>query len=88
MYHLKEHALGLLLSKNSWDFPGGPVVKNLPVNAGDTKFDPWSRKIPRAMEQLSPSTTITEPEALEPTNRNKGPALQKKKKLKKIPMSH
>ena len=24
------------------DFPGGPVVKNPPSNAGDTGFDPWS----------------------------------------------
>ena len=57
--------------------------KNLPVNAGDTKFDPWSLKIPRAMEQLSSSTTITEPEALEPMHRNKGPALPIKKVKKK-----
>ena len=26
-------------------FPGGPVVKNPPVNAGD-RFNPWVRKIP------------------------------------------
>ena len=32
---------------DNWDFPGGPVVKNLPG------FDPWSRKIPHAAEQLS-----------------------------------
>ena len=25
------------------------------------RFDPWSRKIPHAMEQLSPSATTTEP---------------------------
>ena len=25
-----------------WDFPGGPVVKNLPRKAGDVGFDPWS----------------------------------------------
>ena len=25
-------------------------------------FDPWSGKIPHAVEQLSPSTTTTEPE--------------------------
>ena len=23
------------------DFPSGPVVKNLPSNAGDPRFDPW-----------------------------------------------
>ena len=25
-----------LLRNHSWDFPGGPVVKNPPCNAGDT----------------------------------------------------
>ena len=31
-----------------WDFPGAPVVKNLPANEGDIgdTFDPWVRKIP------------------------------------------
>ena len=27
---------------NMRDFPGGPVVKNPPYNAGDHRFDPWS----------------------------------------------
>ena len=27
-------------------FPGGAVVKNLPANAGDTRFIPWVRKFP------------------------------------------
>ena len=27
------------------DFPGGSLVKNLPANAGDGRFDPWVRKI-------------------------------------------
>ena len=32
----------LVITKYSQrDFPGGPVVKNLPYNAGDA-FDPWS----------------------------------------------
>ena len=36
------------------DFPGGPVVKNLPCNAGDLGSIPgWSTKIPCATEQLS-----------------------------------
>ena len=26
----------LMLKRKSWDFPGGPLVKNLPANAGDT----------------------------------------------------
>ena len=33
--------------------PGGLVVNNLPANAGDNWFDPWSAKIPHAMEQLT-----------------------------------
>ena len=40
-------------------------VKNLPTNAGDSGsihgFDPWSGKIPHAVEQLNPSITTTEP---------------------------
>ena len=41
--------------------PGGPVVKNLPHNAGDTGLIPgWATKIPHATEQLSPSTSTTE----------------------------
>ena len=36
------------------DFPGGPVVKNLPSNAGDTGSIPGrGAKIPRAAGQLS-----------------------------------
>ena len=46
------------LVRNNRDFPGGPVVKNPPANAG---FEPWSRKIPYAVEQLSPCATTTEP---------------------------
>ena len=42
------------------DFPGGAVVKNLPVNAGDMG-SPWSGKIPLAAEQLSPRATTTDP---------------------------
>ena len=31
------------------DFPGGPVVKNLPRNAGDESLIPsWRTKIPQA----------------------------------------
>ena len=43
------------------DFSGGAVVKNLPASAGGHGFKPWSGKIPRAAEQLSPCTTTTEP---------------------------
>ena len=42
------------------DFPGGPVVKNPPANAGDIGSIPGSGKTPHAEEQLSPCTTTTE----------------------------
>ena len=38
-----------------WDFPGGPVVKNTPSNAGDMGLIPgWGTKIPHALGQLRP----------------------------------
>ena len=57
----------------STDFPGGPVVKNLPASAGDMGSDPWSGKSPHAMEQLSPHSTSTE------AWRSRGPAVQTEK---------
>ena len=37
-----------------WNLPGGPVIKNLPCNAGDAGSIPgWGTKIPHAVEQLS-----------------------------------
>jgi len=60
------HSAGL--SSQSWcsggslqeglagDFPGGPMIKNLPPNAGDVGSIPGQgtiNKIPRAMGQLS-----------------------------------
>ena len=46
------------LKKNLGDFPGGPVVKNMPHNAGDVNSTPGQgTKVPHAMERLSPSTT-------------------------------
>ena len=44
-----------------WDFPGGPLVKNPPANAGDLgSIGHWSWKSPHAAEQLSPGATTTE----------------------------
>ena len=44
------------------DFPGGPVVKNTPSNAGDAGSIPGQRtKIPHATGQLSLCATTTEP---------------------------
>ena len=57
--------------KRYWGFPGGAVVENLPANAGVSGFEPWSGKIPHAVEQLGPSATTTEPARLERMLRNK-----------------
>ena len=47
--------------KEQGDFPGSPVVKNQPSNAGDMGSIPgWGIKIPHAMAQLSPCATTTE----------------------------
>ena len=44
------------------DFPGGPVVKNPPSNAGDAGLIPGrGTKVPRATGQLSPRAATTEP---------------------------
>ena len=43
------------------DFPGGPVVKNMPCNAGDSSSTPDpGTKIPHAVGQLSLCTATTE----------------------------
>ena len=52
--------MGIEESASKRDFPGGPVVKNLPCNAGDAILISYrGTKIPDATEQLSPSTTAT-----------------------------
>ena len=44
------------------DFSGGPMVKNLPANAGDAGSIPGlGTKIPHSMGQLSLFTIPTEP---------------------------
>ena len=41
------------------DFPGGPVVKNLPSSVGNVgSITGGGTKIPQAAERLSPSTTL------------------------------
>ena len=48
-------------NSNGWDFPGGPVVKNPPSNAGDLRsIRGQGTKIPHAAGQLSPRATTTE----------------------------
>lgn len=49
------------------DFPGGPVVRSPPANAGDTGMG----KIPHAAGQLSLRSTATEATCLEPMLCNK-----------------
>ena len=62
-----------------WDFPGGPVVKNPPSNAGDAGSIPGrGAKVPQAAGQLSLCAATTEPlccklqspHALEPARHN------------------
>ena len=46
---------GRWYSHKTGDFPDGPVVKNLPGNAGDMDSKPnQGTKIPHGLEQLSP----------------------------------
>ena len=46
----------------SWNFPGGPVVKNPSCSAGNTDSIPGLRtKIAHGVGQLSPYATSTEP---------------------------
>ena len=46
------------------DTPGGPVVENLPSNAGDSgSVLGWGTKIPHASEQRSPHASTTDPQA-------------------------
>ena len=61
-----------------WGFAGGPVVKNLPANAGGTGSIPGSGKIPRATGELSPGAPATEPAHVEPVLRNEKPAHRNK----------
>ena len=49
------------LNTRDRDFPGGPVVKNSPSNAGDKGLIPgWGTKISYAMGQLSLHSTTRE----------------------------
>ena len=46
--------------KTLGDFPCGPVVGNLPANAGDVGSIPWLRGFHNTMGQFSPCGTTTE----------------------------
>ena len=43
------------------DFPGGPGIKNLPANSGDTGSIPRPGRLHTAAGQLSPCTATVEP---------------------------
>ena len=61
------------------DFPGDPVVKNLPFNAGPLGLIPgWGTKIPHTMGQRSPLTETREAHLLQEDPVQ--PKLKKKKK--------
>ena len=52
----------VLRTLSLWDFPGGPVVKNLPSNAGDAGSIPGQgTEIPHAVGQLSLRVATREP---------------------------
>lgn len=51
----KDGHLGI----NYRDFPRGSVARNPPAGAEDIGLTPQSRKIPHAMEHLSPGITTT-----------------------------
>ena len=48
-----------IFKKEIWDVAGG-TVKSPPANEGGHRFNPWSGKIPHAMEQLHPHATTTD----------------------------
>ena len=51
-------AAGRVKTETVGDFPGGPLVRNLPSNAGDMGSIPgWRTEIPHASGQLSPLAT-------------------------------
>ena len=57
-----SHLESLLKTGACEDFADGPVVKNPPANAEDSRCTPgWATEIPHAMEQLSWCAEITEP---------------------------
>ena len=50
----------MALAKNNLeDFPGGPMVKNLPANAGYTDLIPALERFHMPMRHLSPWATTT-----------------------------
>ena len=69
-------------------FPCGAVVGNLPPNSRGHGFNPWSRKIPHAAEQLSQCTTTTERVLQSPRATNTEPMCQLLKPTHLEPVLH
>ena len=60
-WYTKVKLENLFKNSVSWDFPGGPAVKNLPYNTGDVGLIPGQgTRIPHATGHLGPRTTTTE----------------------------
>ena len=60
---LKKRSDLFIKKKIMWDFLVGPLVKNLPCNAGVMALIPgWATKIQPIMGQLGLSITTAEPE--------------------------
>ena len=52
-----RYSEGTLIKHDLRDFPGGPVFKNPPANAGDVDSSPGQEtKTPHATGQLRPNT--------------------------------
>ena len=52
----------LLIVQPLRDFPGGPVIKNLPLNAGDVASIPgWGTKITACLEVWPPNFFLKSP---------------------------
>ena len=47
------------------EFPGGPVIENVPASSADTGSKSGPGGIPPGTEKLSPCTTIIEPVCLQ-----------------------
>ena len=64
MFFLLIYFIRIIPVKNIFrDFPGSPVVKNLPSNAWDTEVQclVWGTKIPHVLGQQSPYAATSEP---------------------------
>ena len=71
------------------DFPGGPVVKNPPSDAGDKDSIPGQgSKIPNTSGQLKPRTTAREDHTLQRRPRESKKKKKKKRKKKQGGLKH